>query len=134
MMAITIFIWFPILVVRGHAASPDRQPDTRRIVRLGIPNQVPCQTAMCRKPSLSDGQTALQGGKMSNYCAQTSGFMMLYSALPLCAPMPRLASQASERGLSIQKRARKNRAPKVGWNSIPTGFHDKDNQPLVNSG
>jgi hypothetical protein len=43
MMAITIFIWFPILVVRGHAASPDRQPNTSWIVRLTPRNQKPCQ-------------------------------------------------------------------------------------------
>jgi hypothetical protein len=43
MMAITIFIWFPILVVRGHAASPDRSPNTRWFTRLsqGQSNAVP---------------------------------------------------------------------------------------------
>jgi len=85
-MAITIFIWFPILFVRGNTAASDRRSGSHRITLSITPNQMPCQTALRSQISRIDVHPALPNGKLSVFCADWPNEMAYFSSLSLYAP------------------------------------------------
>jgi hypothetical protein len=133
MMAITIFIWFPILFIRGTAASPDRHPNTRWITRVTIPYQMPCQSALPRKFSRYGMHPALTDGKLSIFCAERVDILAHFSSLMFSAPPVTAARSGPQAGTPIKKGPGKP-GPEVGMELHPDGILGKSNQPFVNSG
>jgi hypothetical protein len=133
MMAITIFIWFPILFIRGFAASPDRHPNTRWITRVTIPYQMPCQSALPCKFSQYGVQSAPTDGKLLNICAEQVQILAHFSSLMFSAP-PLTAALSGPKARPQIKKGPGKPGPEVGMELHPDGILGKSNQPFVNSG